>query len=62
MIRVRVILYILLITLSNLDAQTIGDRFKVPIYLRGSLSLGYDNNIFRLSDFEKKQYHQSHNQ
>ena len=34
---------------SFLFSATFLDRFKVPIYYTSSLSMGYDNNLFRLS-------------
>ena len=47
--RTKLILLIISL-LSTLSSQSIINRFKVPIYYTSSLSLGYDNNLFRLSD------------
>jgi hypothetical protein len=49
MIRDRKILLILFL-LSTLNAQNFINRLKVPIYYTSSFSVGYDSNIFRLSD------------
>jgi len=60
MINSRLVLFLLFVFPSYLVSQTFLDRFNVPIYTSSSLSIGYDNNIFRLSDFERDfQYSES---
>ena len=50
----KIVSYAIAITLlSMIGAQSLVNRFKVPLYLSTSISIGYDSNIFRLSDFEK---------
>ena len=49
MMRDRKILLIIFL-LSVLNAQTLINKLKVPIYYTSSFSVGYDSNIFRLSN------------
>ena len=49
MIKTRQFLLSLLF-FSVLCSSSIFSGFKVPIYYTSSLSMGYDNNLFRLSD------------
>ena len=41
---------LIIFLLSGLNAQSLIHRLKVPIYYTSSFSVGYDSNIFRLSD------------
>ena len=50
MIRTKKIFLVLVIFFSILSSQTFINRFKVPIYYTSSFSIGYDSNLFRLSD------------
>jgi len=54
MINSRAIIFLLFAIPSYLMSQTLLDRLNVPVYMKYSLSTGYDTNIFRLSDFEKE--------
>ena len=48
--RIRRLLLILSLLFSILSSQSFINRLKVPIYYTSSLSIGYDSNLFRLSD------------
>tara|TARA_B110000014_G_C20102606_1_gene579129 strand:+ start:776 stop:1849 length:1074 start_codon:yes stop_codon:yes gene_type:complete len=48
--RIRQIFLIITLLFTTLTSQSLVDRFKVPIYYTSSFSIGYDNNLFRLSD------------
>jgi len=54
MIRIKVTLIILLLFFSNLYSQSFINKIKVPIYYTSSMSIGYDSNVFRLSDIDLK--------
>ena len=43
---------LLLLIISFLLPSNFIDRFRVPIYVKSSMSMGYDSNIFRLSEFD----------
>ena len=37
----------------SLNGQSVANRFRVPIYLTPSITLGYDSNFLRLSEIDK---------
>ena len=37
----------------SLNAQSVANRFRVPIYFTPSITLGYDSNFLRLSEIDK---------
>ena len=48
--RIRKIILILSLLFSIINSQSLVDRFNVPIYYTSSFSVGYDSNLFRLSN------------
>ena len=47
---------LLFFILAQVGAQSFTNRLRVPIKLYTSVSYGYDNNVFRLSNLEIKDY------
>ena len=37
----------------SLNGQSLAYRFRVPVYLTPSITLGYDSNFLRLSEIDK---------
>ena len=50
--RIIIIFSCLFITGSNLYSQSLINRLRVPITIKGKMGVGYDNNILRFSDKE----------
>ena len=46
-------LSILFLFIFWLNAQSVVNQFRVPIYLTPSITLGYDSNFLRLSEIDK---------